>query len=376
MKKAKHVSLLPTLCLALYSALCTTAVRAELLGLTPNQPTINFGATGVIEYDASTNTITVSGNPSKLFAFLPAIDADIVGTDGQDIKDITITFQVDGSGTLLPNDPQTPDLIVQGAIDFEGDGIIDIDGTLLTAEVTQFGFQNGSAGLADNFDIRLNQIGGDLAYLYTGQDLAITITSDTNTEYTTPFDGSFTSTWQNQAAGKIGSTASLAAGGCHLKLIAKCSVDGGPFHDKCRIKVTRSSHHWERHEYSYSDQTFQMSTYGTHGEDVPSWAANFPTTAVTFRYDVSNDGENPVANILIKDSFDTPLPPYSTSLAVGSSLSVSRTVDLSEGIENDVTVLGSYGSEICAATDIVVVRDKLREHKKHDDDDFKNKGNN
>ena len=374
MQQNKQTPLLVAVCLS-YAALSPTAAQADLLGLTADLPNINFGATGVINYDATTGTVTVSADPSNLFSLFPPINAYFIGTSAEDIKDITITFQVDSNGNVVPNDAQTPDLVVRGAIDFNGDGIKEGDGILLQAEVSQFGFLNGASGGGDSFDIRLNQISGALDYLYAGQDLAITIESAANTEYPIPFDGSFSANWQNQASGQIGSTAPIpaSAGGCHLKLVAKCSIDGGPYQDKCRIKVTRSSNHWESREYNYNGQTFQISKYGTHGYDVPAWAANFPTTAVTFKYDVTNDGDNPVSNVQIEDSFDTPISVDSTTLAVGSSLSVTRTVELSEGIENDVTALGSYGSEMCAATDIVVVRDKLREHTKHDDDDFKNK---
>jgi len=374
MKKNKSTTLLAAMCLS-YAALSPTTAQANLLGLTTDVPNINFGATGVIDYDATTGTVTVSAEPSKLYSLFPPIDAGIMGTSIDDIKDISITFQVDSNGNVLPNDTQTPDLVVRGAIDFNNDGTKDVDGILLQAEVSQFGFENGASGGSDKFDIRLNQISGDLAYLYDGQDLAITIDSAANTEYPIPFDGSFSSNWKNQASGQISSTSPtpVSAGGCHLKLVAKCSIDGGPYKDKCRIKVTRSSNHWESHEYNYNGQTFQMSKYGTHGYDVPAWASNYPTTTVTFKYDVTNDGDNPISNVQIEDSFDTAISGYPTTLAVGSSLSVTHTVELSESIENDVTALGSYGSEMCAATDIVVVRDKLREHTKHDDDDFKNK---
>ncbi|AEG02583.1 hypothetical protein [Methylomonas methanica] len=380
MERNKRLPLLPALYLTALSALSSTVVQADLLGLTANLPTVTFGATGVIEYNANTSTVTVSGDPSKLFSLFPVIDAEVIDTSTEDIKDIAITFQIDATGNIVPNDAATPDLIVTGAIDVDGDGIVDYSGTLLSAEVSQFGFQNGTSGGDDVFDLRLNRIGGDLAYLYSGRDLAISILSAANNEYATPFDGGFNTTWQSQASGKIGSTPSSssvppASDNCHLKMVAKCSVDGGPYRNKCRIKVTKSANHWERYEYAYNGQTFQMSKYGTHGYSIPAWATSFPTTQVTFKYNVTNDGDNPVSNILIEDSFDTPISGYQTSLAPGTSLSTTRTVELSEGIENDVTVLGNHGSEMCASTDIVVVRDKRRERKPHDNDDFKNKGN-
>lgn len=377
----KRISILPTICFTAALSLTPTASQAVLLELTPSSPKITFGGSGIIEYDLASSTVTISGDPSRLFSLSPLITADIMGTSQQDIKDVTITFQVDSNGNVVANDPLIPDLVVQGSIDTDGDGIADYSGTLLTAEVVQFGFENGTAGTNDFFDLRLNNIGGDLAYLFSGQDLAITIGSEASPEYSAPFNGGFIANWKGPAAGDIGSTSPISAGECHLKLEAKCSENGGPFKDKCRIKVTRSPNHWERNEYFYNGNTFQMSKYGMHGSPVPEWAANYPSTNVAFKYTVTNDGQNPVSGILIEDSFDTPLSlntpesSYPSSLEAGSSFSVIRTVELSEGIENNIDVLGTYGTGICGATDIVVVKDILRERKKYDDDDFKDKGN-
>ncbi len=212
----------------------------------------------------------------------------------------------------------------------------------MTAEVIQFGFTNGPANGDDSFDLRLSNIGGALSFLYTGQDLAIAIASQTTTEYPTPFAGDFTSNWQGQAKGNIGAVIPVSSGGgCKLKLKAQCSVNGAPFTDKCRIKVIRSPKHWERSEYSHNGNILHKSKYGMHGEPVPAWAANFPSTAVTFKYTVNNTGSNPVSGIVIEDSFDTPVTGYPTSLAAGADFSTTRTINLHESIDNDVTVLGN-----------------------------------
>ena len=122
--------------------------------------------------------------------------------------------------------------------------------TLLTSEVIQLGFSDGAANGDDSFDLRLSNIGGALSFLYTGQDLAIAIASQTTTEYPAPFPGNFTSNWQVQARGNFGAVIPVSSGGgCKLKLKAQCSFNGAPFTDKCRIKVSRSPKHWERSEY-------------------------------------------------------------------------------------------------------------------------------
>lgn len=367
---------IPALCLVAGLVLAPSASQAVLLGLTPNPATIDFPGSGMIDYDQASGTVTISGIPSSLFSSNPFIIGEILGTSGDDIKDVTITFQVDSSGNVVPNDTTMPDLVINGSIDTNGDGTADYTGVLLSAEVTQFGFLNGAAGANDSFDLRLNNISGNLAYLYSGQDLAVSVTSESSTEYATPFNGNFDANWQGQAKGTIGSVPSISSGegGCHLKLAAKCSVDGGPFQDKCRIKVTRSPKHWERCEYSHDGHLFHKSKYGMHNDSIPAWAANYPATNVTYKYTVTNDGDNPVSNLLIEDSFDSPVTGYPTSLARGSTFSVTRSINLSESIENDVTVLGSYGGETCGANDVVVIKDKLRDRKKYDDDDFKDKG--
>lgn len=366
------------LCLTAGMACASSASQANLLDLSPLEPTISFSGSGMIEYNASTGMVTLSGDPATLISSEPFLFGEILGTGTEDIKDISINFQVDANGAVIPGDMNSPDLVIVGSVDIDFDGIADYTGTLLTAEISQFGFLNGDASGDDSFDFRLNNIGGELAYLYSGLDLAISVTSEVSAEYSNAFAGSFNADWQGQAKGLIGAVAAAnippVTGGCKIKLASKCSVKGAPFQDKCRIKVTRSPKHWERCEYTHNGKTFYKSKYGMHGDPVPRWAANYSSTDVTFKYIVSNTGENPISDIAIEDSFDTPVTNYPTSLAVGTSFTVTRTIALSEGIENDVNVLGSFGSDTCSADDVVTVKYKLRERRKFDDDDYKDKG--
>ncbi len=365
-------------CLAAGVAMTPIASQAALLGLTANLPTINFGGGGIIDYDNDTGTVTISGDPAAVFSTSPFISGEILGTGTDDVKDITIKFVVDSSGNFVSGvgGSTDPDLMITGSIDTDGNGSPDYNGTLLTAEVTQFGWLNGASGEGDSFDLRLNAIGGSLAYLYTGQDLAVTVISEVSTEYTSPFSGNFSDNWKGQAKGVVGSAEPISSGGCHLHLKAQCSVAGGPFKDKCRIKKTRSPKHWERCEYSHSGHQFKHSKYGMHGDPIPNWAANYPSTPVTFKYTVKNKGANPVSDLLIEDSFDTPVTGYPTTLDPEATFSVTRTENLHEDFENVVKVVGSGGGEMCGDHDIVVIKDKLRDRKKYDDDDFRDKGNN
>jgi len=80
--------------------------------------------------------------------------------------------------------------------------------------------------------------------------------------------------------------------------------------------------------------------------------------------------------LLVTDSFDSPLTGVPASLVPGQSVTLTRTESLSEGIDDAITVMGEYGSAMCGDNAVVVIKDKLRERRRHDDDRFKDKGNN
>jgi hypothetical protein len=346
------------------------AAYADLLGLIPQEPTISFGSSGVIAYNADTETITISGDPAALLS--GDIFGEILGTGTTNIKYIDIRFQVDHSGYLYPNVADA-DLEIKGSIDLDWDGIPEYTGTLLTAKVAQFGFLDGISAGDDAFDLRLNELDGALAPLYIGTDLGISITSEVSAEYTRPFSGDFSADWQGQAKGVIGSLDIMAnnPGGCHIQLVSKCSVYGGPYRNKCKVRAALSPKHWQPSETIHHGKVFYKSKYGLHGEALPYRTEPSPSTDVTFQYVVTNDGGNPISNIAIDDSFDTPLTGYPTSLAAGNSFTVSRTIALSEAIANDVNVIGEFRLGSCAADDVVIVENKPRVRR---DDDFTDSG--
>ncbi|MGY6276098.1 hypothetical protein [Methylomonas sp. MgM2] len=180
-----------------------TQAQATLIGLTPELPTIEFGASGHISYQASTGLVTISGTPGTLFSIDPFINGVISGVQNEIPKNLSIQFKVDGNGNLTPNDSTSPNLTIIGSVDTNFDNIVDFSGTLLTANVTQFGYFDGVSG-NDQFDLSLNSIGGELAFLYSGQSLAASVISFASQAYPNPFSGSFSSDWQGQASGVIG----------------------------------------------------------------------------------------------------------------------------------------------------------------------------
>ncbi|OAI15049.1 hypothetical protein A1359_10080 [Methylomonas lenta] len=206
----KPQPLLTTLILAALSIMPHSA-SATLVGLSPNLPTIDFSGSGMIDYNASSGIVTITSQPSTLFSIDPFIFSNILDTDENTTRGLSITFRVDSNGNLIPNNTNQPDLIIIGAVDTDFDNITDYSGTLLTAKVMQFGYQNGTSGGDDTFDLQLDAISGALAYLYGGQSLASLVISEVSSAYNTPFNNSFNNNWQGQAKGVIGFLVSTVA---------------------------------------------------------------------------------------------------------------------------------------------------------------------
>jgi hypothetical protein len=355
--------------------------QAALIGLTPGEPTIDFGSGGIIKYDASTGLVTISGMPSTLFQSNPFVFGQIMGTSADNERLITIVFKVDSNGNFVGGNGTTdPDLMVKGAVDVNADGVIDYDGILLTANVTQFGFQLGSAGSASTFDLRLTGVSGLLASpFYPNTDLAIVVFSEQSTEFPNPFAGSFTASFTGQAKGTLGTTTPLPHM-CQIEADAFCSVNGSANATKCRIQETRSEKHWDWDDRSSSGASngapYRRYSYGMHGDPVPSWISHQPATTVTFSYVITNTGSTPISNLVVDDSFDTPPTGVPSTLGAGQTVTITRTEQLREGIEDVLMASGRYSTAVCADRSTVVVKNKLRKRRRHDYDDFDDKGEN
>jgi uncharacterized repeat protein (TIGR01451 family) len=347
--------------------------EAALLGLTPAEPTIDFGASGVIDYNATTGVVTVSAIPSTLLRSDPFLFGTILGASGDDEALVTIQFKVSNTGQLISG-VDGADLIVKGSVDIDFDGTADYDGILLQAEITQFGFENGAAG-DDFFDLRLVNVAGLLSGYVGGQDAAVRVVSESSTEFPTPFNGSFAVDFEGTAKGVVGTATPAVTPSCSLKVETACSTGGSAYRSKCRIKVTKSHKHWEfvdRHDCK--GNLYRKAKYGSHGDSVPSWSNRYPGTNVTFRYVLTNTGTTPVSNIIVDDAFDTPVAGVPAVLNPGQSVTLSRTEALHEKLDNVVLVNGLYQTAQCSATDTVVIKDMLRDRRRHDFDDFRDKG--
>lgn len=365
---------LTALAVAIGLACGTIPAQATLIGLTPSEPALEFGASGIVSYDAATGIVTISGVPATLFRNDPFLFGEVVGTGPDDEKLITIRFRVDAAGNLVSG-VDGPDLVVTGAIDVDFDGVADYEGVLLEAEVLQFGFENGAAG-DDFFDLRLGSVGGALAPLYVGGDLALRVVSEASTEYPNPFGGSFAANFVGLAKGAIGATEPLQVASCKIDVEAYCSVDGGHNKSACRIQATKSPHHWAYEDRSChrGNVSYRRHTYGMHNLPMPGWASSYRSTEVKFTYVIKNTGDTPITDLLVDDSFDAPVSGVPASLAPGQSVAITRRERLRETMSNIVLVTAHYQSATCGDTDTVVIKDKLRERRRHDDDRFKDKG--
>lgn len=203
----KLLYLVHSVCLSIALTIPITS-HATLLGLSPELPIIDFSGSGTIEYNANNGIVRLSADPSTLFSIDPFIFTPILGTGTNSIKSLNIQFQVDSLGNIITGNSTIPGLILKGSIDTNNDGVFDHSGTLLTAEVIQFGYQNGISNGDNLFDLRLNFLDGSLLPFYSNQDMAVRIISESSTEYSNPFNNSFTSSWQGQAKGVLGLTPS------------------------------------------------------------------------------------------------------------------------------------------------------------------------
>jgi hypothetical protein len=361
--------------LAAATLLCPVVSSAALIGGDAQDPKIDFGGAGVVDYDYATNILTISGVPATLLRNDPFLFGTIIGTGVNDERLFTVQLRVSPTGQFIGG-IDGPDIVVIGAVDVDFDGIEDYTGVLLEAEVTQFGFQNSAFGTTDGFDLRAIVTGGSLMPLYTNPNLAIQVFSEASAEFLTPFNGTFTADFAGPAKGVLGTITPVVVGQCKIDVEAYCSVDGGAFSSKCRITQAKSPKYWDYETRVCHGKTYKRYAYGLHGTAEPAWSKSrgFEATNVTFKYVVKNIGTTPITAIDLDDSFDTDVTGFPTSLAAGASFSITRTESLREAMDDAVLVSGMNGSAQCTDSDTVVIKEKLRDRRKHDSDKFKDKG--
>ena len=179
--------------LTLSSLLAAPYVSAELIGVSPQLPLINFSGTGTTEFNANSGLFEVDSAPIALV--LPPVtfisDADL------EPKNFEIKIKLDQNGNLLGG-VNGADLIVEGAVDLDGNGTIDVNGVLLTGEIAQFGFRD-TGTVTDLYDFVFTVSGGELDYLYAGYDIAVSMNSEASN-----FTGSFDVNFSGKSKGQLG----------------------------------------------------------------------------------------------------------------------------------------------------------------------------
>lgn len=185
--------------------LCTTLLlaggysqttQAELLGVSPQSPLINFSGTGLTTYHADTGLFGVKSAPVAL-VFPPV---KFIGDASGAPENFEINIEVDTSGHLVGGVPGD-DLVIVGAVNLTGNAVPDADGVLLTGEISRFGYRETGTS-TDLYDFVFTVTGGELAHLYAGQELAVTMNSEASS-----FTGNFAVDFSGKAKGTLGATA-------------------------------------------------------------------------------------------------------------------------------------------------------------------------
>ncbi len=182
---------------------------AALLGNPLEHPQITYNSGGTTVYIASTNQLTIDGNPTAM-QLSPGVFPFFI----QEPKRILIQVEVDGNGALGVSGG---DLVLSGTVNL---ALGFFSGDLLIGEVTAFGFQD--VNLTDFFDFRVTITGGLLAFLYPSGELAISTDSENSN-----FTGSFQADFSGGSKGFLGGTPVIPAL-CELEVEKFCCIPPPP----------------------------------------------------------------------------------------------------------------------------------------------------
>ena len=164
----------------------TDNAQATLLGVDLSLPDITSNGTGTYSYSAATNLFSASATPLSI-TFDGVTPIPIYGS-----RSYSVGFYVDESGNLYAG-IGGDDLVITGVIDVDGDAIPEYSGTLLTGEVTAFGWLNIPPTTFDAFDFTFDATGGLLSSFYDpgigGGDIMLSEVSSFAGVFTTSFSG-------------------------------------------------------------------------------------------------------------------------------------------------------------------------------------------
>lgn len=172
---------------------------AALIGVLPMNPRVVFAGGNTL---INAGQLTVNSLPVVLTTNAGVFLVTPVMSLGY--EEVVIDIQVDAACSLTGG-AAAEDFRIVGEVNIAGDVR---SGTLLTGEVTAFGFLD--AGGTDLFDFRVTVTGGELADLYTTQDVGILVQAESSS-----FAGSCGGTSMAEAKGTLGAIDPvLPAQGC------------------------------------------------------------------------------------------------------------------------------------------------------------------
>lgn len=167
-----------------------TCARAQLLGVAPSYPTIQYATTdpNSVTYDPGTQIFSLNSVPFGIT--FSETDPGSIISNGT----IQIEFTTDGTAVSGTND-----FTLTGEFTTTYGGVMNsYSGTLLQGNVTAIG--SLASGFSAQFDFEVMVTGGALASFFTcGNGLAVTLTCSSST-----FTGSFTNAFIGSAQGACG----------------------------------------------------------------------------------------------------------------------------------------------------------------------------
>ncbi len=168
--------------------------NAQLLNDTLIDPTIDYNSDGTTTFTASNGQLTIDASPLN---YINAGGTAFPILNLGSAVDITMNVSLAADCSLVSGSATAQDLIVQGDVIDPSNGNILFSGTLLTAEVTEQGFD--AAG--DLFDYRFTATGGTLVdggELALGAPLGLTVNAEGAN-----FNGDCSSDFSGEAKGKV-----------------------------------------------------------------------------------------------------------------------------------------------------------------------------
>ena len=157
------------------------------------QPQIFFSLPGTTCYQAPLDLFAVDAT-SIVMRFETGGQPTTVGDDPVDGSLLWMHARVDSSGNLVGGVP-AHDFVLTGQVAVPGHGTF--SGLLLTGEVTFFS-SHDSGGPTDSYELRFRVTGGDLAFLFEGQEIVVSLISEEST-----FEGDFTEDFCGEVKGTI-----------------------------------------------------------------------------------------------------------------------------------------------------------------------------